>query len=180
MGTTRDEQGGGTTRREALKLAGATAIGGLAASLASSAPAGAAVGSAFAVTNRFSMEVDGVMIAGVREVETIESASQVVYVPGPSGGVSAQPGPVTAQTVRVTKDWSNTHEWYDWRQTVLNGKVDRKSISVIFHNDAGAEVGRMNFFNCWPSSYTGPTLRAKQSGRATETIEIVFETLQLL
>ena len=31
-------------------------------------------------------------------------------------------------------------EWYRWRKCVLDGKVDRKSISVIFHNDAGEEA----------------------------------------
>ncbi len=31
-------------------------------------------------------------------------------------------------------------EWYRWRKCVLDGKVDRRSISVIFHNDAGEEA----------------------------------------
>ena len=34
----------------------------------------------------------------------------------------------------------SSSEWYKWRKAVLDGKVDRRSISVIFHNDAGEEA----------------------------------------
>jgi len=56
--------------------------------------------------------------------------------------------------------------------------IERKSISVIFHNDAGEEAGRMNLFNCWPGGYKGPALNAKSSAHATEKIEISFETME--
>ena len=79
----------------------------------------------------------------------------------------------------VTKDWSNTSEWYKWRKAVLDGKVERKSISVIFHNDAGEEAGRMNLHECWPTKSAGPRLNAGNSRHATEKLEISWETMEL-
>lgn len=45
----------------------------------------------------------------------------------------------------------NEPEMDRWFKKVLDGKVDRKSISVIFHNDQGQEAQRYNFFECWPT-----------------------------
>ena len=46
---------------------------------------------------------------------------------------------------------------------------------MIFYDDAGTEVGRMNFYNCWPVKHTMPSAEAKNSGRASETIELAYE-----
>ncbi|MDB6034581.1 MAG: wapA, partial [Verrucomicrobiales bacterium] len=125
--------------------------------------------------------------------------------------------PITHKREAKSKDWSNTAEWYKWRKAVLDGKVDRKSMSVIFHNDAGEEASRYNFFEAWPCrwkapelnshsrksisvifmndageetmrynffrawprKWTGPALNARNSGHATEKLEISWETMEL-
>ena len=114
----------------------------------------------FNLQNRFSLEIDGVGVNGVHTVEGIETESDVVEY-------------------KDAKDWSNTLEWYTWRKAVLDGKTDRRSISVIFHDDAGVEVGRMNFYNCWPVKHTLPSFNAKNSGHATEQITISWETHEI-
>jgi phage tail-like protein len=134
----------------------------------------------FNLSNRFSFEIDGVLVAGVHSVEGIESETDVVdYKDGEDGTMHTRPGNHKAGKMTVTKDWSNTKEWYTWRKAVLDGKVDRKSVSVIFHNDAGEEAGRMNFYHCWPTKWVGPNLNAKSSGHALEKLDISWETMEL-
>ena len=130
---------------------------------------------------RFGIEVDGKMVAGVHSIEGLEHEHEIVeYKDGEDGTTHTRPGNHKPGKMVVTKDWSNTSEWYKWRQAVMNGKTDRKSISVIFHNDAGEEVGRrMNFFECWPTRWKGPALNARNSGHATEKLEISWETMEL-
>ena len=128
---------------------------------------------------RFSMEIDGVKVAGVQAEEIIGPESEVLFQDGNNGAVLTRPGNSKPGKITITKDWSNTSEWYRWRKAVLDGKVDRKSISVIFHNDAGEEAGRLNCYNCWPRKWVGPALNAKNSGHATEKLEIVFETMEM-
>ena len=134
----------------------------------------------FNLANRFSFEIDGVIVAGVHTISGLESESDIVeYKDGEDGVSHTRPGNHKPGKMTCSKDWSNTSEWYKWRKAVLDGKVDRRSISVIFHNDAGEEAGRMNFYNCWPSKWNGPSLNAKSSGHAGEKLEISWETMEL-
>lgn len=134
----------------------------------------------FNLSNRFSFEIDGVLVAGVHSVEGIEDETDIVeYKDGEDGTMHTRPANHKPGKMVVTKDWSNTPEWFNWRKAVKEGKVDRKSISVIFHNDAGEEAGRMNFYHAWPAKWEGPNLNAKNSGHAQEKLTISWETCEL-
>lgn len=120
----------------------------------------------------FKIEIDGKVVPGaqVSDPATLQAqASMERSRPG-----NSKPGKIT-----VTKDWSNTSEWYTWRKSVMDGKVDRKSISVIFMNDAGMEAGRMNFYDCFPTNYIAPEMNARSSGHATEKLEISYERFEM-
>jgi phage tail-like protein len=134
----------------------------------------------FTLGNFFSVEIDAVNVGGIKNIEGIETESDVVeYKDGDDQVMRTRPGNHKHGIITITKDWSNTLEWYNWRKTVLDGKTDRKSISVIFKNDAGEETGRMNFYNCWPKKHTLPSFSANNSGHATEKIEISWETHEI-
>jgi len=135
----------------------------------------------FNLPNRFSVEIDGVSVGGVHAIEGLDALvgqAKTAYKDGEDGVNRTRPGNHKPGTLVITKDWSNTMEWYQWRKAVLDGKTDRRSISVIFHDDAGTEVGRMNFYNCWPVKQTLPSADEKKSGHATETIELAYEWLE--
>jgi phage tail-like protein len=169
---------GGTSRRDALKMAGAAAVGGFATTLSSSAPAGAALRAA-AISGRFSVEIDGVFVVGLQMVEPITTESAVSYASDPStGAITASPGPLDNQSVVLTKDWSNTSEWYNWRQSVVAGKTMRKAVVIrILDRTSSAEVARYTLSRAWPSKYTGPSYSVKNSGHLSESITVVYETL---
>jgi phage tail-like protein len=134
----------------------------------------------FNLANRFSVEIEGVLVAGVHTIDGLGTEQDIIqYKDGEDGTMHTRPGNTLPGKLTMTKDWSNTPEWFNWRKTAIDGKVERHSISVIFHNDAGEEAGRMNFFNTWCSKWTGPSLNAKNSGHASETIEVSYETFEL-
>lgn len=148
----------------------------------------------FNLSNRLSVEIDGVSVAGVHTIEGLDALLEqargeqaraenhkpgnMEYKDGEDGVNRTRPGNHKPGKLVLTKDWSNTMEWYQWRKAVLDGKTDRRSVSIIFHDDAGTEVGRMNFYNCWPVKHTLPSADAKASGHATETIELSYEWLE--
>ena len=165
----------GTSRRDVLKFGGLTALGSaVAGALVSTGSAAASVTSASVLgsralrQNRFALEIDGVQLAGIHTVDIESDAT-----------LANDPTSAPVNTARVSRDWSNTSEWYKWRKAVLDGKVERKSVSIVFHHDDGTESGRLNLFNCWPSKWSGPSLNAKSSGHATEKMEISWETCEL-
>ena len=134
----------------------------------------------FNLSNRFSFEIDGVVVGGVHTIEGIENETEVIeYKDGESPTVRTRPGQHKAGKMVVHKDWTNTLEWTKWRKAVTDGLTERKSVSVIFHNDAGQEAGRMNFYNCWPTKHVLPNFNARSSGQASEKIEMSWETMEI-
>ena len=134
----------------------------------------------FNLASRFSVELDGIMIGGIHTVEGLEFEHEIVeYHDGDDGTTHFRPGRQKPGRVKLTKDFSSTKEFFNWRQAVVTGKVDRKSMSIVIHNDAGEESMRYNLFECWPTKYQGPSLNARNSAHATESIEIAFETMDM-
>lgn len=87
-------------------------------------------------------------------------------------------GRVKYSNITIERDWSGSSEFYKWQQEALEGKATRKSVSIIFHNDAGEE-SRLNFYHCWPSKWSGPALNSRNSGHASEKIELTFENYEI-
>lgn len=136
------------------------------------------------VPSPFSVEINGVLIQDEVSIDGINSTSELVlYNPVQNSVSKSRPGKVKYANITLTKDWSNTSEWFKWRKAVLDGKVDRRSISVIFHNDAGEEAGRYVFNECWPVAWTlfdaTSPANTRSSGHAGEKLEISWETMEL-
>jgi len=134
----------------------------------------------FNLSHKFNVEIDGVTVGGVHRVDGLEHEHEVVeYQDGDDMITHFRPGRQKPGRVTIERDWSSTKEFFNWRQTVINGKVERKSVSIILLNDAGEEALRYNLFECWPTKYHGPALNSRNSAHATESIELAFEGLEM-
>jgi len=69
--------------------------------------------------------------------------------------------------------------FWNWIRRAITGDIQRTEGSIILKNEAGQEVMRWNFDRAWPSKYTGPSLNAKNSEIALETLEIQVERLEI-
>jgi phage tail-like protein len=69
------------------------------------------------------------------------------------------------------------HGFWDWIKRGMDGDCDRQQGHVALLDEDRAEVMRWNFERAWPVKYTGPTLNAKTSEIALETLEIAVENL---
>ena len=137
----------------------------------------------FNLSNRFSMEIDGVLVAGVHTIEGLDSETDAVEEKGADGVWHTRPGNHKPGKLTLTRNWSSTSEWATWRDGIaagiaggaVAGKLLKGRITVIFHNDAGGEAGRMNFYNCWPSAYVVNGVLTKEPSPVTESIELRFD-----
>jgi hypothetical protein len=111
---------------------------------------------------RFAFAIDGVGFPSVTHVNPFE----VDCSTAPDGSVQLR-----ASDLVIKADALTAGPLYTWANTVSTSKVDRRSISVIFHNDAGEEVSRLNFFECWPRSITTPLVSAL-TGEVTVTLSV--------
>jgi phage tail-like protein len=68
---------------------------------------------------------------------------------------------------------------WNWRQSVVNGKTERRSGSIILLDEARKVVLRWRFVEGWPVKWEGPGLNATANEVAIETLEIAHEGLEL-
>jgi phage tail-like protein len=70
--------------------------------------------------------------------------------------------------------------FWNWiRRAATGDQALRSDGRVILRNEAGTEVMRWNLTRCWPSKWTGPSLNAKTSEVALETLELQIERLEI-
>jgi phage tail-like protein len=69
---------------------------------------------------------------------------------------------------------------YKWRKMVIDSdKPYRLTGSISLLGEDGKEALTWSFTKAWPSKLEGPSLNAKNSEVAVETLELVVETLEL-
>ncbi len=64
------------------------------------------------------------------------------------------------------------------RKAVIEGKVQRKSGSIILCADDGTEIMRYNFFEGWPTKWKGFTLDGKGTDVNVEELELAVEKIE--
>ena len=60
---------------------------------------------------------------------------------------------------------------------MLNGRVERRNVSVLLLDAARVPVARWTFAEAWPAKWQGPDLNARANEVTIETLEIVHEGL---
>ena len=125
----------------------------------------------------FRLEIDGIERAGFRECAGIDSASALVDYREGDDALTMQRMPGLATYSAITLRWGTTDdtELFEWRQQVVDGKVDRRNGSVVLLDDTGTERIRWNFVEAWPSRWTGPSFNATGNEVAIEALEITHE-----
>jgi phage tail-like protein len=130
-------------------------------------------------THRFTVEIDGVTLGGIHRVDGIVHEHEVITThDGDMQHQQLAPGRIVQGTITIERDFVATREFVDWRRTVIDGKTVRKSMSVVALAPDGTESIRFNFFECFPSKYTGPSFNSRNSANATESLEIVYESYE--
>lgn len=131
-------------------------------------------------THNFRVELDGIDRAGFREATGLESTTTPIDYREGTMGLSVQklPGLVQQSTVTLRGGITDDPALWNWRKTVIDGKVERKNGSIVLLDEAGAETLRWNFHEAWPSKWTGPAFNATGNEVAIEALEITHEGLQ--
>jgi phage tail-like protein len=98
---------------------------------------------------------------------------------GNSSVVRAIPGRVTYPPVTLRFGLTNSVDLWNWLMTAVDGKVQRRNVSVVMLDAAGvAEVLRWNLINAWPQEWHGAPLDAMSRELAIETLVLAHEGLQ--
>ena len=129
----------------------------------------------------FRVEIGGITRAAFSEVSGLESETVVIEyrAGGEPTTVRKLPGLTKYANIVLRRGITQDAELWNWRQTVVQGNVDRRNGSIILLDDALTELVRWNFFHGWIAKWEGPLLNARANEVAIETIEIAHEGLEL-
>jgi phage tail-like protein len=124
----------------------------------------------------FKVEIDGVTEAAFKAVDGLDSETEIIeYQDGDDMILRKRPGRTKYSNITCKRGYVTTTELWDWRKTVMDGGVERKSGSIVLMNDKSEEVMRYNFFEAWPAKWKGFSLDGKGADVAVEEIEFVVE-----
>jgi phage tail-like protein len=123
---------------------------------------------------RFVVEIDGANAGGFQTVSGIERRTEIE--PYREGGVNDFERQLVVKTTYpalVLKRGLVDVTLWDWHQDVLNGTVQRRTVSVLLLDDRGEEAWRWICAEAFPAKWTGAELDAGASAVATESVELV-------
>jgi phage tail-like protein len=89
------------------------------------------------------------------------------------------PGPVDYASVTLKYGVTSSRDLWDWLLTAVNGKVERKNVSIILLDSEGtSEVMRWNLHDAWPSEWQGAGLNTTDRAIAIDSLTLVFDSLE--
>ena len=129
---------------------------------------------------RFLVEIAGVEIGWFSECTGLQAEHEVTeYLPGGAVSPVKLRGAIKYPNIVLKRGYTSATELWQWRKSVLNGQVDRRSGSITLLDEARNPALEWKFREGWPSKWEGPTLNAKNNEVAIETLEICHEGLEL-
>ncbi len=128
---------------------------------------------------RFRLEIDGIQQAGFSEVTIADTTTDVVeYREGNEVANSRKLSGLT-KYANVTLKWGMTDslELAKWQDAVVaTGSFgNRKKVTVIVVDEAGADKARFVISEAWPIKYTPGALNGKGNDVLIESMELANE-----
>lgn len=128
----------------------------------------------------FKVEIDGISEAGFQECSGLDvTTDPVEYREGTDPNhVRHLTGLNKYSPITLKRGISDSSSLWNWRQKVIDGKTERKNVSIVLLNEAGDEKLRWNLTKAWPSKWTAPTFNSTSNEVAIESVEIVYDEMK--
>ena len=125
-------------------------------------------------TNRFGVQLDGVGITDIAQIDFLNSAER-------SDGDGPRAPYLLRLTRPLTKVTGRATDFLAWRQQNIGGRVDRRSLVIILYDPTfTTETGRISLFNCAALAWNGPALSGSDAPRIPrESVDVGCQTVEL-
>ena len=79
-------------------------------------------------------------------------------------------------TIVLRRALTSSRELYDWRRLIVDGKDDRRDVTIRLLSAPGGEiVNSWRLVGAWPCRWSGPVLNALSGDIAYEELELTFD-----
>ncbi|MCR8633770.1 MULTISPECIES: phage tail protein [Paenibacillus] len=126
---------------------------------------------------RFRVEVEGIQQAGFSEVSGFDASLAIIEYREGNETITPRKLPGLAKYGNITLKWGVTDsmDMYNWMQESIEGKIARKTVTIIAIDEEGADVATWQVIEAWPSKYTAPNFNGTGSEVAIEFLELAHE-----
>ena len=129
---------------------------------------------------RFRVEILGLRVGGFSEVSGLEREVQIEDFR--EGGLNDY----THKLVTVTKHPNLTlrrgiadaTDLWQWHQDVVNGKIERRQVTVALTDAAGKDVWRWVFDKAYPVKWSGSGLNASNNTVLVEAVDLAHNGMR--
>ncbi|MFA3876664.1 phage tail protein [Streptomyces sp. MMCC 100] len=135
-------------------------------------------------SHNFGLQIDGVMIEYLSEVNGITLEQDVIKYPQNNGAtgkteIAVMPGSAKDGQCTVVRGMTQSNSFTQWINDSLEGRMSsaRKNASIIVMDYEDNPVKRYNLRNAWCSKIDMSPVKAGEAAALTETVTIVFEEL---
>jgi phage tail-like protein len=127
----------------------------------------------------FRVEIEGLTLGGFNEVSGLQAEIEVhdYREGGLNQYIHRLAGPTRYPSNLILKHGLTDQVLWQWYQDVIQGKIERKTGSIVLLDSAGEEAWRWNFDQAYPVRWSGPELRAGTAEVAVETLELAHHGL---
>ncbi|MFK7994337.1 MAG: phage tail protein [Granulosicoccus sp.] len=128
---------------------------------------------------KFRVEIEGVTTSAFRECEGLEVEIDIVEFKEDDELIGRKiPGQVRYSNIILKRGYTANDDLWLWIKSVLDGKIERRSGSIILLAEDASEITRFNFFEAWPCRWKGFVLDTASTGASIEELEIAVEKIE--
>ena len=128
---------------------------------------------------RFVIEINGTRVGGFSEVTGLEVRTEVDEYR--EGGVNDYVHKIAKETrypnLTLKRGITDATEFWDWHRQIVEGDIERKTITVVLLDSLGAEKWRWIFEEAYPVKWNGTDLNATGNTVLVESIELAHHGL---
>ncbi|KQX56737.1 phage tail-like protein [Paenibacillus sp. V4I3] len=126
---------------------------------------------------RFRIEVEGIQQAGFSEISGFDASLSVIEYREGNETITPRKLPGLAKYGNISLKWGVTDsmDMYNWMSESIQGKVSRKTVTIIAINEEGADVATWQVIEAWPSKYSAPSFKGTGNEIAIESLELAHE-----
>lgn len=129
-------------------------------------------------TFHFRVKIEGINdpLDGFLKCSSITSSTEnITFKHGLDRAVRKSPGRTNVEDIVLERVYSGLDEFAQWRQQIVDGAIDRRTVSIEYLKPDGTVVRRYELYYAYPSKWELPAMDAGSSNAAVEKITLAVE-----
>lgn len=107
----------------------------------------------------------------------VSSTENIDFKHGLDRTVRKSPGRTSFEDITLERVYSGLDEFSMWRQSIVDGKIDRREVSIEYLQRDDTVVRKYTLIAAYPSKWEMPELDAGGSNTAVEKITLAVENV---